>query len=108
MNFDDILTTIKASELSAEGKAVITAIVDAAKERGSFTEDEKDKILAVLNFETAITELEAVQYEAEAASLDELLGELNDSVGQALTEIELLTGELESDLGDPGESGEGA
>ncbi len=83
---------------SPEIHAAMSTILDAAAVRGSLTEEDKTKLLDLIDMDVTATDIEAETMEDMAVALDEFAKEADEAVRAADAEYEKIEAELLAEL----------
>ncbi len=98
MDLYQLKETINKAGFSEEGLRVINEILDKAIERGFITEEEKSKLLAVIDIEIEAADIEAEAIEKIAELLEAYAKDVDKIIGETEKEIEEIDKETLSNL----------
>jgi DNA polymerase III gamma/tau subunit len=89
---------LDSGSFSPEVQAVMSSILDTAIARGSVTEDEKTKLLGLIDLEVSAATIEADAMDDMAAALDDFTKETDEAIAAAQKDLESVNADLMSEL----------
>jgi len=98
MDLKQVRNMLDQSGLSSEGLEEVNAILKRAMERGCLIEEEKNKLLAILDIEIEAANIEADVLEELASGLDSFADEIDSILKDAETELQTIESDLEADI----------
>ena len=98
MDLQQIKDILNKAGFSEESLKVINGVLDGAIERGFITEDEKAKLLGVIDIEIEAASIEADAMEEVAAALELFADEIDKAIEKTEKEIERVGEVLLSDI----------
>jgi hypothetical protein len=98
MNIHEVRDLIRTGSLSEKSIQTIDAILDAAERNGDLTEEDKAKIMEIIDLEIAVSNLEVEIIEAEAQALAKAEEESRDVYDAFVLDVEKINAELQEEL----------
>ena len=88
MTLEQVRQMIESENFSPEIHAVMRSILEGATARGSLTEEEKTKLLGLIDLEVEVAHTEADAMEEMASALDEFAGEVDGALEATATDLQ--------------------
>jgi len=99
MDLQRIKEIINKAGFSEETQNKLNNILDKALKRGVLTEEEKKKMLAIIDLEIEAANLEAEALEETALALESLAGDLDNSAEMLAEDLEAIESDFAKDAG---------
>jgi len=100
MDLQRIKEIINKAGFSEETQNKLNNILDKALKRGVLTEEEKKKMLAIIDLEIEAANLEAEALEETALALESLAGDLDNSAEMLAEDLEAIESDFAKDAGE--------
>ena len=98
MNLDSVKKILDEGEFSPEVQTAVRSIMDAATARGHVTEEEKTKLLGLIDLEVSAANIEADAMEEMASALDAFATETDEAIKSATADLKAADAELAAEL----------
>ncbi len=99
MTLENIKNMLAQGGFSPEALEAMNAVLASAEARGSITEEEKQKLLGLIDLETDVAEIEATAMEDAAMALEGFAAEAGAAVAAAQEELKAAEDGLLAEIG---------
>ena len=98
MTIEQVRGVLSDGGFTPEVHAAMSSILDAAAVRGSLTDDEKEKLLNLIDLDIEAADIEADTMTDMASALDEFAQEADEAIKTADADFEKIEAELLAEL----------